>query len=430
MMTEWKALMTILNDMSAAVEGASPAPRPMRRKHVSDRLTEVRSTADWDRPEAAYGQIVHIAEDPETCHLPVDVGGRLAEALSEISPNYRGREALMVEHAQVLFAQVDGHETFDDTLFESLYVDERFSRFHDGRSARRLPTPFETVVETCRRLRDARAVRDALSGLPMSGILAGSASYGQFYNVRGWHSTQDASDLDMVVVVDNADVLAEVADRLRGVAGIDRNSVDNLRQRTNPFCRLYDDDQTAFSHKLVMWNHTPDLMMPLTRRQTSYLLSVHFLTRPVLDFVLVSASAKLTRDATGAKRTVRDYRDTTTGRKDHQRTFAGRGHPMGLETEDAAAGHLRHSRIYFIDDRDAYCPGLLQNILLPRPEILWDDLQVRDELAKFRSKVMSRLRYERHQRPHELLQLSLSHPRRDYFAPHIVREIDTDSSSG
>jgi hypothetical protein len=66
----WKVSMRILSDKFAAVEGRPLSPRSMRRKQVPDRLPEIRLTADWDLPEAAYRQSVQIATDPEITHLP------------------------------------------------------------------------------------------------------------------------------------------------------------------------------------------------------------------------------------------------------------------------------------------------------------------------------------------------------------------------
>ncbi len=119
---------------------------------------------------------------------------------------------LLASHTLAVMAATEGAELLDDALFLRLYHDERFTRA--GESGRRRPPPFQAVVETCRRLRDAELLSDLLRGAGSSAIVCGSVDYGAFYNVRA------ASDLDLVVVVGETSALATIADRLALLPGV------------------------------------------------------------------------------------------------------------------------------------------------------------------------------------------------------------------
>ncbi|MBQ1061969.1 hypothetical protein AB0F90_08985 [Micromonospora chalcea] len=390
-----------------------PAPPPAARR-IADAVREANGAADWKLPRELYRQV--IAMLPE---LPPDeLLGALAEALAGLMPSYAGKIGLLASHTLAVMAGAEGAELLDDALFLRLYHDERFTRA--GELGRRRPPPLQAVVETCRRLRDAELLSDLLRGAGSSAVVCGSVDYGAFYNVC------TASDLDLVVVVDGTSTLATIADRLALLPGVADADVARFAERARIFAGRYDDGNTSFSHKLtVRADGSPDPLLPIDGPLPRYRISLHVLTRPLLRYVLVDPVTRLTADDAGTARTMRDYREITTGRRDVHRTFAGRQHARDAIVEPAEDGHLRTTSIYVIDETDAYCLGFVQSLLLTaRPEPLWDDLGIRSELGAFRHKLRERLRMERALHPYKMMLLSLAHVRRPVLGPHVVRSLD------
>jgi hypothetical protein len=259
-----------------------------------------------------------------------------------------------------------------------------------------------------------------------AGILGGSTSYGRFYNVHG-NRTGESSDLDIVIVLNDFTQLRDIADRLDLLSGLSKNSLELFRERSEIFINAgLNDRRTIFSQKLIMWAHAAeDPLMSWADVSATYLLSLHFMSWPVIDWLLVADATRLNRDEAGSSRAVGDYREQSVKRQDHQRSFSGRNQRFDLEVTDVAGGYLRHSRAYFIDRNDQYYPGMFQNLILPRFERRWDDIELEGRLATFKWKMIQRLRHERRIYPHEFLRLSLSHTRSEIFAPHVRRSIDT-----
>jgi hypothetical protein len=398
---------------------------------VADILHQACRTADWDLVQALYRQCSHIADDQGGRYMPDDLVGFLSEAMSRLASAYIGEEEELARHTIAVFGDAERRKAFNKSLFRSLYHDERFDRFapyqeDSSISGRRRPCPSEAVVETCRRLRDANAIRTVLRGAGTAGILGGSASYGRFYNVHG-NRTGESSDLDIVVVLNDFTQLRDVAERLELLSGLSKESLDQFRERSRIFVNEgLNDRQTIFSQKLTMWAHAvDDPLMVWANLQATYLLSLHFMSLPVIDWLLVADATKLSRDETGSTRLVGDYREQSAKRQDHQRSFSGRNQRFDLEVDGVDGGFLRRSRVYLIDRNDQYYPGMFQNLILPRFERRWDDLDIEGRLATFKWKMIERLRYERRIRPHEFLRLSLSHTRNEVFAPHVRNSIDT-----
>jgi hypothetical protein len=366
----------------------------MNRVPVCDLLAAAYAVADWSGVRALFVQCreVHATGLP----VPVDLRDRLAACLSDLAASYPGREEPFIEHAGAVFAEAAGHETLDQGVFQTLY-DDRWG-------SDRLPAAFEAVVETARRLRDLNRLRTLLWGTGTSGGLCGSVSHAPFYNVRA------DSDLDVLIFVDNPDALPGLVEKIAALRAARPASVERLRARAVIYRDRYDDGMTVFSHKLVM--------------DGDYRLSLHALTIRTLAYVLVESSTTLTRATAGSHRGVRDYRDTTTSRPDRTRSFGGREHKVTSVPEPAEFGWLRWVTVYRFDDADSYCPGFLQTILQPRFELLWDDLGCASRLRVFERKYLGRLRYEQAREPHALLLPSLTHVRRDGFAPHVVAEFD------
>jgi hypothetical protein len=186
------------------------------------------------------------------------------------------------------------------------------------------------------------------------------------------------------------------------------------------------DRRTIFSQKLVMWERAAgDPLMAWANVSPMYLLSLHFMSLPVIDWLLAADATRLNRDETGSTRLVGDYREQSVKRTDHQRSFSGRNQRFDLQVDEVDGGYLRRSRAYLIDGDDQYYPGMFQNLIFPRFERRWDDLEIEGRLATFKWKMIQRLRYERRVRPNEFLRLSLSHTRNEVFAPHVRHSIDT-----
>ena len=80
-----------------------------------------------------------------------------------------------------------------------------------------------------------------------------------------------------------------------------------------------------------------------------------------------------------------------------------------------------------IDDEERYHPGMFQNLVLPQFDVRWGSSLLRRSVDSFRWKMVERLRYEQHIRPHDLLRLSLSHTRSEVFAPHTIRSVDNST---
>lgn len=400
---------------------AWPAPPPPARL-VCDVLRDASITADWTRFRALAGQIVGTLPDP-----PVDeLLDALARAVFDLAPIYAGRMPVLAGHALAVLADVEGAEALDAALFRQYYADARFTR--PGVCAWRRPAPFQAIVETARRLRDAALLRSLLRGVPTTALLGGSTSYGGFYNVRGVSAGRAASDLDLVLVLDDTVQLPRIAERFLTLPGVARADLERLHRRAGIFAGRYDDGITMFSEKIDMWGASAhDPMLP-AGLPGGYRISLHVLTRPVLRFVLVESAVRLDPDVAGATRTVRDYRPERTDRLDVQRTFAGHAVTLSGATQDAPDGCLRYTGAYTFDRSGGYCPGFIQSLLLmrPQPGPFWDDLDVADEVAAFRHKLRERLRLERARRPDLVLLFSLASVRRAILAPHVVRRLDCE----
>src|SRR5205807_3605128 len=121
---------------------------------------------------------------------------------------------------------------------------------------RRRPRPFESSVETVRRLIDLNGLRQALSGMQTAAILGGSVSYGRFYNVTGAATEfgSNPSDTDVLLVLNNYEDLGAVGVQLATVKGVDKDSVNKLADRVRQFEQVRQRYQHCiFSHKLRLW---------------------------------------------------------------------------------------------------------------------------------------------------------------------------------
>jgi hypothetical protein len=181
---------------------------------VGDVLPVAYAHANWLRIRGYYRQLSDIARFSRTW-IPTELREALADALLGISARYAGHEDLMCEHALAVFADVDGRESVDLVQWRDYYENDRLILARPtGPATRRLPNLMESVIETCRRRRDARRLREAFGDTPTSATVIGSTVYGPFYNVRGNRRESDASDLDCILVVEDIDGLEGIAERL------------------------------------------------------------------------------------------------------------------------------------------------------------------------------------------------------------------------
>jgi hypothetical protein len=396
---------------------------------VAGALSETSGTADFRKVRAMYEQYSRMCRDGVRSDLVTEVLAELSKAISGVAPSYRHREDQLLRHILAVFCDVAGREVLDRDAVRASYHDGGAHNVPSGRADRRHPGPFEAVLETGRRLRDLDRLIAAMRGTGTSGILCGSMSYGRFYSVRGTQEQIPASDLDIILIARSAGEVARLADRLVRMPGMDPAAVDRWGRRAAIFAREYDDGRTVLSQKLPMWaGRGGDPLMPDLGIDARYQLSLHVLTVPVLGYALVERSPLLLRDTAGASRTVRDYRDQPTERLDEQRTFAGHPQLLKPHLETAPEGLLRNTGAYLINEADQYSPGFLQTMVLPDPELMWDDAGVRSHLQAFRHKFIERLRYERGRDQYSDLRPSYTHPRRGQFALHLIQRFDQEYS--
>ncbi len=391
-----------------------------------------RKRADWRRVEQLYDQFVRIVTDPEQENTPQpSLTGALAESLGRVLAHYDGRETQFIEDLLSIWCDIESLSGTREELFRRLYRDERLERYaayNPPGDERRRPKPFEAAVETCRRLTDANAVRIALSNLPTGGILGGSVSYGRFFNTCG-ATVGRPSDTDLLLVLPEYTILDKFAVALRDVPDIEPASIAQLRQRIRFFGSLRKElKRCIISHKLKLWERTPDPRLTRYQIPSHYFLSLHFFSIEDFSFMILQDRSTLeVPEGRQFSRYVVDYRDTQPTRNDNQRSFSGIDMSLPLQSREVNGGHLSRVAVAHIVDGRFY-PGLHQNLILPQFEIRWQDRATPLYLAllSFRWKILERLTEERRQRPFELQTLSLSHTRSAVFAPHITRRADRD----
>jgi len=398
----------------------------------------------------------------------VVIPGFLAQALGRVASSYSGVEAELASHALHIFAQVEDDKTSADDPFLRLYFDERlisstsvaggvrFTAYNPPGSQRRRPTPLEATFETCRRLRDLDALMRSLRALTLCGaVVGGSIGYGRFMNIRGanWAKTtsnhdgsgaqhvplqpgkdpintaqpQDASDMDLILVLDSYDDLDHLCECLGHVDGANTNRVDDLRERVSAFRRLDPPAPRMFSHKLPLWDTKRDPLLEASGLLGTYVLSLHIFSRSDFDFLLLRDQPILSFDNQNDHTvSMSDYRpDSPDKRFDQQRSFAGSELRLPRPFKDVELGFLAESAVCLVRD-GRYHPGMYQNLLLPLFDTAWDDFAepLTPQIDAFRWKIIERLRLEKQRWPNERVRLSLSHTRSELFAPHVAIGLD------
>ena len=391
-------------------------------------LGAANAKADWREVRGAYQQCLALATDADINEVPERVLGGLGRALEGLVATYAGDEEQFLSHAVATMLDVDGADRITYARLDSLYEDERFRRLaaSGGPSGVAMrPAPVETCVETIRRIRDLRSFRDAVSAVASSGVVGGSSSYSRFHRIRGAHGDVTGSDLDIVVVVDGGRDVGAIVDLVSAMPAVDRASAAALVSRSRTFLESdLDDGRTVFSHKLTLWSDELDPVMAWRPAGSgAYVLDLRILSLPVLSWLLLADAARIDREVTGNWRAVRDYCDRRSYSEDDQRSFSGRNMRFTVTVEDVDGGALRTTRAYFIDDRDRFYPGTLQNLVLPLVDCRWDGLGIGPVLGAFREKINRRIGHERQASPHEVLLPSLAHARSPSFTASVLQRL-------
>lgn len=387
--------------------------------------------ANWDRVRHLYRQMIALVE--REC-LDDELAGELALAMARLCAAYDREEELFVEHLLSVMHEVDPQSGGREERFGSYYHDVRFRHFeaYQSRDERRRPTPFEAAVETCRRLRDVNRLREQLAPVPTGCVLGGSASYGRFFNTVGVRDNA-ASDIDLILVVSDYGRLPAIVDALERVEGIQEDGLAQMRERADLFQgvleRLDEQERCLFSHKLKLWPpESPDRMLARTDIGGSYALSIHVMSAPVMDFVILRDLPHLDRE-----RKVLDFRAQRARDPDKQRSFAGTEHVSSRGRQrKCEGGYLVPSYVCQVTPAEGapgerYYPGQHQNLILPEIEIRWEleSHRLYLPLFSFKVKLRERLELERHWRPYEIQRLSNSHLRRDHWAPYVSKRVNS-----
>jgi hypothetical protein len=389
--------------------------------------------ADWSRVTGTYAQGVRCTgtEDP---YLPPAIPAFLAELLGRVSASYQGREDDFLAHATEAIQAVDGGElTSNDLYYDTRFIGHPSYIWH--KDARRRPSPFESLIETGRRLRDLNEIESRVANTTRGGIVGGSMSYGRFFNVKGnfaLNNRQDeASDIDLLLVASDLTEITATIAGLSGVPGASREDLAIAEKRVQAYAQhtegRSDGANVVFSQKLRMWTDSDDKALEGIEASGAYHISLHIFDVAAFQQLMFKDVPEITSAALGESGQILDFRESRADRKDLQRSFSGLALHLDLPSTELADGSILRvtSRYCFRDGR--FYPGMFQNLVLPGFNVQWSDRDTRRLVEAFRWKMVDRLRLEQRELPDELLRLSFSHTRSDVFSPHIVRSIDSST---
>src|SRR5690349_15404872 len=210
----------------------------------STSLKNAKNSSHLPSVKQLYGQFTSLLNNKGT-RIPPEVAGALATSLGRVLAFYEDNEGAFVTDLCDLWSQIDRLTGSDSEKFRRLYFDPRLDshpeyKFPPDSGVRRRPRPFESAVETTRRLIDLNKLRNAFAELQTAAILGGSASYGRFYNVAGAAKEfgSKSSDTDVLLVLQNYDHLPQVAKSLKAVAGVSQKGLRELLDRVDLFSRV------------------------------------------------------------------------------------------------------------------------------------------------------------------------------------------------
>jgi hypothetical protein len=384
--------------------------------------------ANWRPADDLYRQISSLADAgrPPTDHL----AGLLARTLSRILASYDGCEDRFALDLFARWSDIDGLEGSEKSRFRALYCDKRFSNFPAYKLGERpRPKPFEAAVETCRRLITVNAIRDALAGLPTAGILGGSASYGRFFNTKG---INDPSDIDLMVLLPSYSThLEQCVDALRSVPGISDKHLEQLRGRIHTACELEQLHKTmSVSQKVYFWDDQPDPFLQPFDWHGTFLCQFHFFSASAFQHLILNDHGFIGGNKHAEPLSVEalDYRNDEGRRREKGVlfSFAGTRRDFTRALRKVDGGFLVDEVVCEVIDGRFY-PGVFHNLILPRFEVRWDNMDFSVHLAAkaFVWKMYDRLTYERQLRVWEDQHLAHSHIRHNVFSPHELARIIT-----
>lgn len=381
----------------------------------------------WSRVAGVYTQClnaIHPAED----YLPITIPGFLAELTARISAGYHAREAQFIEDITNVYQCAHKNAGLGHPTLEQLYANDpitRHSLYQTREGHRRQPGPFESSVETMRRLRDVRIFEETLQSTSVGALLGGSASYGRFFNVKGG---ADPSDLDILLIVTDE---SQAKSALQAISKIEFVSteaaayaLERLGQIAADWAR---DPAIVFSAKIPLWHETLDPALGVDSMPLTYLASFHMVTLAGLRVLTVSEADSLSGIEIPTSTQIRDYRESPPIRQDTQRSFSGRSQAVSIQAREISGSFVRSSHNFLLDSEGHYYPGMFQNLILPAFDVRWGNGKVRRLVDAFRWKMIDRLRMEQREHPEKYLRLSLAHTRSEVFAPHTVRSVDAST---
>ena len=273
----------------------------------------------WDRVQTLAEQCLRLSR-ASTPFVPPKVPAFLGWLLARLSNSYYGQEAVFFSKAIGRFVQAAeatyGREVSRDEIYHlSCYPGK------ENIEGRRSPGFAESTIETARRLRDLRLIEEAVSKTTAGAVVGGAMSYGKFINVKGG---ADASDIDLLVVVDSWNDLATTLAHLRGLEIVSAVDVDRMTNRAeNMLSRWGDRDDIAFSAKAAIRADQEDPFLVGFNQQSAYKLSLHFMSREGADIVLMKDYLDLSISDELKSIVFMDYREEPPTRDDFQRSFSG-----------------------------------------------------------------------------------------------------------
>lgn len=377
----------------------------------------------WDRVQTLAEQCLRLST-AETPYVPAKVPAFLGWLLARLSNSYYGQESVFFSKAVGRFTQaakiVYGRDVSRDEVYNLTCYPNKTNV-----EGRRSPGFAESTIETARRLRDIRLIEEKISRKTVGAVVGGSMSYGKFINVKGG---ADASDVDLLIVIDSWNDLAVTLAHLCELEIISTSDIDRMKVRyENMLSKWGDRDDITFSAKASIRESQDDPFLLNFNVPAKYNISFHFLSRKGADLVLMDDYLDLSISDELKSRTFMDYRELPPSRDDFQRSFSGDSIAIPVNYEKHLDSYERFTESFVVDGGRFY-PGMLQGIVLPAFDVRWGDTRFRRVVESFRWKLIERLRYEKNAFPNEILRLSFAHTRSDVFAMHVIRSVDASTN--
>ncbi len=286
------------------------------------------------------------------------------------------------------------HDTLPNYLFDS----------SDVRLNKRQPSFMESVKATLDRLLKIDIIKEALKNVVDGIIVGGSMSYGPFFNVRSALDNTGSSDIDMMVIVDNDNIVL-LADKLEAAGLFAKDEMANFKTRIMHAIELVKQGKIdIFSHKF----NIPG---------ADYDISIHFMTYPMFKLMLTVPESNEDTVVT-----LKDYKARPFPHKACvQQNFYGQKYKYIVpEQEPIEDGVIVKLPAYIIDN-GKFHPGIYHNIISPRFEVSLDkEGKIMPIVEDFKKGVKQRLKRE----GGDGGTLSRSHMRNAIFSPLAREEID------